>query len=321
MAVATGETIARFLGPQNLRARTQEQLAQYNRPPAGPGGVYTPPPAAPPAAGPTSAPSTPPTYPSWQMPQSGGVGAYGGNSSGMGMQGGTWTPMSGDTSVDPNLLATLRGRAEGGGMVPWDRVYNDTFLPQAGLIDLQFQRSMDAGLENLIGRGVLQSGETQNFTEDLVARTGMEKGALLGDLAFRYEGMKQENINAALNQLGILEGNMLSARTSITTANIGAAAQVQSAALSAGATVQAAQISASARLTEAGMNYELALRGMDQEWAMEGWDPVRMQNDPEYRGYVLDYIRNREEERDALITGALAGQLGQYATSAGNPLQ
>jgi len=152
---------------------------------------------------------------------------------------------------------------------------------------------------------VLQSGETTGAISDLNANLAAQKGGLLGNLASQFNRDKQQAIQQAIGTFGILEGNRISAKATISAANIGAAAQVRSAALSSGATVQAAQIGAQARLQESGLNVSLALEKLQQDRELTlvelGVDPIEFQNDPAVRDAFFRQQEDFKQQEQLLI--------------------
>lgn len=331
-----------------------------------------------------------------------------------------------DPTVDPDSVANfdqgfvdlLKGRIEGEGVMEFDELKQNIFDPQSNLLDAQFDRAIDRTLENLSSRGLLDSGETRNTVKDLETDLAMQKGALLGSLSLEHAKMMQDSIQNAIQTFGVLEGQRVQSKTTITAANIDAAtrihgmllsnavavaqsnlsaeasmnesrlaartslqgqrmgaladiegqeiaaassernarlsaftdllgqqigaeasltgakigadasilgdqiradASVTAAGLSANATVQAAQISAQAALQRAGMDYDIAMRALDQELSMKGIDPVKFETDPGYRQDTLmrrAYIETVKEQliiAEALERGLDIAEGGQIS--------
>jgi hypothetical protein len=229
--------------------------------------------------------------------------------------GGDFVPGSIDTSGDAGFEALLRERMAGGGMIGLDQMMSDVLNPYMAVANREAVRDMDMATEYMISRGMLDSSEAGRAIADIGIELYEKKMAKMGELGWQFEQVKQENINAALSQFGIQEGNKLQATTTITATNISAAAQVKSSLIGAGATRDAAMISAQARLQEAGLNASVALeslqRQMDMRLVEQGIDPVAFANDPEYRGGVFEYFEALRYEELALIQGINDGQLDE----------
>jgi hypothetical protein len=188
----------------------------------------------------------------------------------------------------------------------------------SALLDQQFGRAKERAFEDLARRGVLQSGETTTAIGDLETQLANTKGALLGQLGSQFESQRQQAIQQAISTFGILEGNRVSAQATITSANIGAAAQVRSAGLSAGATRDAAAIGAQARIQVAGLDAQTALAQLEQQKNLslidQGIDPAQFESNPQYRSDVFTYfedLRMQEKElNDALIDQILGQNAG-----------
>jgi hypothetical protein len=209
---------------------------------------------------------------------------------------------TGDFGVDEQFREFLRQRIQGEGVGPsFEDVVANRFLPQGELLDEQFERTQDQAFEDFINRGVLSSGEAERGVKDLARAQGLERASLLGNLASEFEQNRQQQINAAIQQFGILEGNLVQARTTISAANIDAAARIQSAAIGAKSNVQAAKISAQAALQMSGMNFQLAIQRLDQEMTLEGIDPFLFQNDADYRASVIDRQDLFQQAQNQLI--------------------
>lgn len=282
-------------------------------PPAGTPSTISAGPGAP-AAGAAGLPVSPPSVlPTYSDPLAGfnfNPGAFMGGGAGASTftaEGG-YTPGTIDTTGDAGFEAFLKGRMQGEGMASWEQVYEGTFTPYKATLDREAARAMDVMAEQMVSRGMLDSSEAGRNIADIALEAEDKKMAFLGELGMRFEAMRQEGINTAIAQYGILEGNKLQAKTTITAANISASAQIRSAALQSGATVQAAQIGAQARLQEAGLNAQVALeslrRQLDSDLVSQGIDPVAFSQDPEYRGSVFKYyadLRQQEIELGKLV--------------------
>lgn len=290
----------------------------FTRPPAPPGpGLPSGPPVAP-------SPLPKPVNPLEGFDPSAIGAALGSGSNFMGTSGGQWTPMQGDYSVNQKFEQTLLDRLGGNieGLPTYDEMIAGSFDPMAKIMDAQYNRAADAAVENMISRGVLDSSEAGRALADLSVELANNKAALLGQLGLDYAKIREESIQNAISSYGILEGNRLQAKTSITTANIGAAASVQNAAINAGATREAALIGAQARLQEAGLNARVALEGlrqdMDKTLIELGIDPVLFANDEKFRGRIFEgyeYMKHQEELLNDLLIEELQGKLrgGAYA--------
>lgn len=225
------------------------------------------------------------------------------------MQGGgdgSWSPQGMDYSGDAEFEALLKRRMSGEGVGPsWEQIVSGSYDPYARIIDRQTAFAQDQSVEGMISRGMLDSGEARKAHSEIGLDALDRKNAFLGQLGMQHETLKQEGINTALNQFGIIEGNKLSAKATITSANIGAAATVKSSAIQAGATREAALISAQARLQEANLDAGVALAGLRQDmekWAAgEGIDLHRWQTDPIYRGVQIGIQREWKMEEAELI--------------------
>lgn len=263
-------------------------------------------PAPAPTAAPTAAPSFAPTY---ADPMAGfdpnAVSAALGDYQSRFQSGGDFVPQDIDTSGDQGFEALLRERMAGGGVVGWEEIEKGAYDPYARIMDREASRATDQAVETMISRGMLDSSEAGRHIADIAMELADRKMAKLGELGLQHEQMKQDSINQAIGQFGILEGNKLQAKVTITAANIGAASQIKSAAINAGATVQAASISAQARLQEAGLNARVALtslqKQMDMSLVEQGIDPQLFSaNTPEgqeYRGGVFqraELLKNEE---------------------------
>lgn len=293
----------------------------------------TAPPAqgAPPAGPAPSSPALGPTVPSVIPPPTNPLAGFDINQIMAQMQGmvgsmnagttGTFTPGTADTSVNPLFEQTLqeRIRGEGSTMGPsFNDIISGVYNPMSQLIDQNYQRSVDMAAENMISRGILDSSEAGRTMGDLAIDLANNRSSLLGSLGLQFEEQRQNAINSALANYGILEGNRIQARTTITAANIGAAAQIQSASLAANATQSAAMIGAQARLQEAGLNANVALAQlqgqMDRSLIEQGIDPWAFANDGEYRGGVFQYFEDmRWQER--ILMGYIIEEASQRASA------
>lgn len=275
-----------------------------------------------PAGTPTAAPSIAPTYadPLAGFDPNAIAGIIGNYQSSL-QAGGDFTPMDIDTSGDAGFEALLRARMNGEGVAPsMEDVTTNVLNPYYASAERNAMRSADIAVETMISRGILDSSEAGRAISDIAIELADNKNAFLGQIGMQLEAMRQEGINAAINSFGILEGNKLQAKTTITAANIGAAAQIKASAIGAGATVAAAGISAQARLQEAGLNAQVAMvslqKQMDMSLVEAGIDPVAFQNDPEYRGSVFEYYEMLRHEELALMQML---NDGQWANTYGQP--
>lgn len=234
----------------------------------------------------------------------------------------SWTPVQGDFSVNQQFEQTLIDRLNGNieGLPTYEEMIAGSFDPMAKLLDQQYRRSADAAVENMISRGVLDSSEAGRHLADLSIELANNKAALLGQLGLDYAKMRESSIQNALSTYGVLEGNRLQAKTTITAANIGAAASIQNAAIQAGATKEAALISAQARLQEAGLNAQVALARLQKEFEggliEQGIDPYLFETDAEYRNDVFEgfeYQRWQEEYLLDLVIEQHGGTLRDRA--------
>lgn len=198
---------------------------------------------------------------------------------------------------DQAYLDALRGRMMGQGLPGFQEVIDGTFTPQANVMDRQYDRAQEQAMEELVSRGVLQSGETARMVQDYQAELADRKAALFGQIAQNYENMKQENIRDALRQYGDLAQSALQSKTTIKAAQIGAEAQVLAASIGAQASIAAAQISAHATLQASAWDYEVALRSIDNKLAMEGIDPQRWATDPKYRHDTIGWFAYMSDTR------------------------
>lgn len=275
-------------GPPTMDTRAQTAGGQ---PPQVTGGPVQPPAAAPPAPSPYAGT---PSYarPTYQAPRITGTGEFRASGSSSRFQ--SPAGVSGGIAADPALTAMLKERAATGGMMGLEEFLSSTTDPLVAMMERDFGRAVDHTYGSLAERGVVDSGETVEDISHLSADLAERSAAVRGQYGAMYEQMKQGNINAALGELGDLESALIGSKTAITTANISAAAQVQSASIQAGATVSAAQIHANASLQAAGMNHDIAIKRLDQEYVMNGIDPVRFESDPIYRGNTIDFFAMKE---------------------------
>lgn len=282
----------------------------------------TPPPAGTPLAPPAfpRPPSTPP-----QLPSGGPTGApvQGTNLPAPSpVSGGQFQPTQYEPEFDPELQQILRERMRGEGVGPgFQEIVEGTYSPYANLVDTAFDDAAEQQARDLARRGILSGGEAARALGDLENRRFQQKAQLAGQLALDFENNRQENITNALQQFAGLEQGRVQAKTQITTANIGASAQVQSASImasaqvrsataSANAQVASARIAAQASLQRSGMDFDLAMRQFDNEFIMQGIDPVRLETDPVYRGDVIAYnafVTNSKNELINAQTQALYG--------------
>jgi len=134
-------------------------------------------------------------------------------------------------AFDPALMEIIKNQAMGVGMPTYQDIISGSFEPMSALMDQQFKTAQTDAFEQLVSRGVLQSGETANQLTRMAAELGTSKGALLGQLSLDYAKQRFEQINAAISQWGILEGQRASNAVTISTANLGAAVSIQQTAM------------------------------------------------------------------------------------------
>lgn len=133
--------------------------------------------------------------------------------------------------TDPALMQAIQNQLNGVGQPTFQDIVQGTFEPMSALMDQQFQTAQTQAFEQLISRGVLQSGETQNTITRMAQDLGMSKGALLGNLALDYSKQRNEQITNAISQWGILENNRATNAVTISAANLQAAVSVQNVAM------------------------------------------------------------------------------------------
>lgn len=135
--------------------------------------------------------------------------------------------------IDPQLLQLLRQQATGQdpNMPSFQDVVSGQYEPVAAQMDKIFNTSQSALFEDLIGRGVLQSGESVSRLTELSDQLGISKSAAFGQIAMEYAQMRQQGIQQAIQQWGILEGNRASNAVTINGQNLEAAVSTQNTAM------------------------------------------------------------------------------------------
>lgn len=166
--------------------------------------------------------------------------------------------------IDPGLMQAIQNQLNGVGQPTFQDIVQGTFEPMSNLMDQQFQTAQTQAFEQLISRGVLQSGETQNTITRMAQDLGMSKGALLGQLALDYSKQRNEQITNAIQQWGILENNRATNATTITAANLQAAVSIQQTAMQTLTTLTTAmaQIQSAEKIAGADISSREKIAGM-----------------------------------------------------------
>lgn len=240
-------------------------------------------------------------------------------------------------AMNPELMDLLFARARGEGLMSLEERLANEFDPFAARLNSQFEDAQAATIEDLISRGVVRSGEAVERLADQRTDLADIRSQRLGEIFTRHEEQRQQQITQALNSLGILEGNRVQAKTTITAANLqaasdlqrqllqsatniettfmqgetardvaetGARAQVRSSKIAADSRTKAAQIGAQAALQAAGMDFNVAMSRIEQQYAMEGIDSGRFESDPVYRDAVLQRERWKDDVQTQVLLAA-----------------
>lgn len=259
------------------------------------------------------------------VPGAGGVGAGGGTMGPGGVQipppyphDPNIAPQQGGYQTNQTFEQTLLRRLQGDtGGPTWEQIISETYDPMSQIIDQNAKKATDSAIEDLISRGVLTSSTSVSAVAEIAQKAALEKNAYLGQLGLQFHQQQQDAINHALSTYGVLEGNKISANATITSANIGAAAQIKAAAHAADATVQAATINAQAMLQRANGDWSNAIRmkemEINQSWEQQGIDPERFKTDPAYRDSALKYFAEQREALDILRRAAMEQALAEGA--------
>lgn len=200
--------------------------------------------------------------------------------------------------IDPQLLQLLRQQATGQdpNMPSFQDVVSGQYEPVAAQLDKIFNTSQSALFEDLIGRGVLQSGESVSRLTELSDQLGISKSAAFGQMAMEYAQMRQESIKSAISQWGILEGNRASNAVTINGDNLEAAVSTQNTAMQTLTNLNTAmaQITSGERIAgaEIGSRERVAGQQIGSNERIAGMDISSRQAIAEMQGETQRYVAN-----------------------------
>ncbi len=236
-----------------------------------------------------------------------------------------------DVQFDQSLVDLLKQRSQGIGVGPsGEDVASGAYEPLSRILNKEADKAIEQSLEILSKRGALASGETRDTVKGIQSDLFNRKAAIIGQLTLDAEDRRQKQMGDSIAQLGILEGQRVSAKVTLTTANLQSATQIQtqliasetaqsvartqagaqttSAKISAEGQRQSTMIAAQAALQRAGMDYDLAIKSLDRDLEMRGIDAERFETDPVYRAARLQERKFAEEAKDQLIFAMLTQQ-------------